>query len=272
MKRKCLIIVSFIILLFLFLQNELLQTTNYEIKTNKVLEEFNIVQISDLHGKSFGKNQKRLITNIQKINPNIVVITGDLMDSNRTKSVKDIQPCIDFVREITKYYPIYYVTGNHEVSNPVVKDLFNSLKENNVKILDEETVNLNNEISLTGIFDRGYYKKKNFSKYVKDVSDKIETDKYNVLLYHRPEDIKILKDFNFDVILSGHAHGGQWRVPFILKNGMYSPGQGILPKYTTGKHLIDKTNLIISRGLGNSRFPLRLFNYPEIVNISIEPN
>ena len=273
--RKILIILLLIIFIpiFLFSQNNVIQVSEYNIYSNKISEDFKILQISDLHSKNFGKKQSKLIKKINEIKPDIIVFTGDSFDANRSTGQKDLEPTLNIVRQIKNNYPIYYITGNHEEAND---DLWEKLKpqlENlNIKILDSKSIDLSNEITITGINDPGHYKKNNnkFNKILYNLSNKNNNDKFNILLSHRPSLIKEYNNTQFDLILSGHAHGGQWRLPFLLENGIYAPTEEFFPEYKNGLHKLKHANLIISRGLGNSRCPIRLFNYPELVVINIK--
>lgn len=281
MKKKILAIIIFLLLCFLFLfwNNNFLSISNYEVKNNEIPKSFNnykIVQLSDLHSKYFGKNQKYLISKINRIDPDIIVFTGDMYDGNRDKDISSIQPAIDLINNLSQKYPIYYITGNHEYDNKFHKEFQNKIKHNNNVFYLSETVieiHKNNEsIFLTGIDDASFYSTKDISFYRTLLNLSNSSNKgFNILLSHRPYEIKkLLSKTNYDLILSGHNHGGQIEIPFILPNGLYSPSETFFPKYTKGIHYIGKNQLILSRGLGNSRFPLRIFNPPEIVVVTLK--
>ena len=281
MKKKVLTILIIILALisFLYFSNNYLSTSFYEVTSNEIPKNFNnykIVQISDLHSKYFGKKQSYLISKINKINPDIIVFTGDMYDGNRDENISCIKPAIDLINELSKNYPIYYVTGNHEYDNKFHKEFQNSIKhKQNVFYLSEDVIEIkkdNESIFLTGIDDVSFYSTKDISFYrtLLNLSDKANKG-FNILLSHRPYEIKkLLSKTNYDLILSGHNHGGQIAIPFILPNGIYSPSETFFPKYTKGIHQIGKNQLILSRGLGNSRFPFRVFNPPEIVTIMLK--
>lgn len=255
------------IFVFLSLQNRLLTVSNYVYYSDKISEDIRIVQISDLHNANFGNNQKVLIKKIKDLEPDVIVFTGDMIDSRRTQTEKDLLPCIDLVSGLQEY-PMYYITGNHEGDNQFWNVLQKELENLGVVFLDSQTVDYK-DIGISGIYDQNFYRKVSFKTRLKDLNENIDKEKLNILLSHRPDYFNEYKESDFDLIFSGHAHGGQWRIPFILPHGLFAPGQEFFPKYTDGINNFGNYSLVISRGLGNSGCPLRLFNYPEIVVVDI---
>ncbi len=246
----------------------------YTITDEKIPEGFSdfvITHISDLHNTSFGKDNNRLIKKIISTSPDIIVITGDIIDQNRT----DTEVSINFVKEAVKIAPVYYITGNHEALTSEFNNFIEKAVEAGLVYLDNRTVSLEkngNTINLTGIDDPFL-----LTSYItEDPEESLETtlsfllprDGYNILLAHRPNYFDIYKKGNPDLIISGHVHGGQFRLPFI--GGLYAPDQGINPEYDAGYYTDGDTEMIISRGLGNSRFPVRLNNTPEIIVITLK--
>ncbi|MBK5424647.1 MULTISPECIES: metallophosphoesterase [Bacillus] len=274
-KRIILIIGILVgISIFLYLQNNLISITEVKITSSKIPSSFKgykILQISDLHNKKFGDNQDVLIQKVKSINPDIIAITGDLIDS---KSY-DAEISMQVIRELVKEYPVYFVTGNHEKWSGKYNSLEKKLKKQHVTVLRNEHVIIQkggHEINLLGIDDPEFNTGDiDEGSIVKDaiVKAKIETqpDRYNVLLSHRPEFLEEYAEEQVDLVLSGHAHGGQVRLPFI--GGLVAPNQGILPKYTAGLYEQQNTSMIVSRGLGNSIIPQRIFNRPEIVVVQL---
>lgn len=265
LKKRLIIyaVIAVVLVLFCSWQNNMLTVSEYTYKSDKISEGFTIVQISDLHNKNYGKKQKRLIEKISALEPDIIVITGDIVDSRHT----NIPKAVEFGEEAEKIAETYYVTGNHEhrLSRQEFESLMNGLKQAGVVRLvgDCRDISLNGEdFRLTGFN----------GKTIADIENtcpKLEGDKLNVVLAHEPQYIEdYSKHGNIDLVLTGHAHGGQFRLPFI--GGVYAPGQGFNPEYYEGMHKMGDTTMIVSRGVGNSAFPLRLFNYPEIVKINIE--
>ncbi|WP_242310948.1 metallophosphoesterase [Bacillus cereus group sp. BfR-BA-01331] len=274
-KRIILIIGILVgISIFLYLQNNLISITEVKITSSKIPSSFKgykILQISDLHNKKFGDNQDVLIQKVKSINPDIIAITGDLIDS---KSY-DAEMSMQVIRELVKEYPVYFVTGNHEKWSGKYNSLEKKLKKQHVTVLRNEHVIIQkggHEINLLGIddpeFNTGDIDEGSIVKNA-IVKAKIETqpDRYNVLLSHRPEFLEEYAEEKVDLVLSGHAHGGQVRLPFI--GGLVAPNQGILPKYTAGLYEQQNTSMIVSRGLGNSIIPQRVFNRPEIVVVQL---
>ena len=274
-KRIMLLIGTLVgISIFLYLQNNLISITEVKITSSKIPSSFKgykIIQISDLHNKKFGDNQDVLFKKVKKLNPDIIVITGDLIDSNSYDAASSMQ----VVRELVKKYPIYFVTGNHEKWSGKYNSLEKELKKHHITVLRNEHVSIRKgeqEINLLGIDDPEFViGNRTEGDIVKDeiIKAKIEMqpDKYNVLLSHRPGFIKEYADERIDLVLSGHAHGGQIRLPFI--GGLVAPNQGALPKYTAGLYEEQNTSMVVSRGLGNSIIPQRIFNRPEIVVVQL---
>lgn len=284
MKKKILIITfvitSLLILcnLYFYYENTKLSISNYNIVNEKIPSSFNnfkIIQISDLHNTKYKKLTDQLVKKIEYEKPNIIVLTGDLIDSNKT----NIDRAIQFIKKIKNIAPIYFVSGNHEssISENCYNELKEKLTENQVIILDDKVDTLkvsNSEINLIGISDPkmthiGYLKE---SEIIENELNSIEYDnsKYSILLSHRPELFNNYVEKNIDLVLAGHAHGGQIRITFI--GGVVAPNQGLFPKYTNGKFEQNKTVMIVSRGIGNSILPYRINNRPELVIITLRKN
>ncbi len=262
--------------IFVLWQNNHITVTRMDFSSEKLpsdFDNFKILQISDLHNKEFGKNSHRLIKKIKDLTPDIIVITGDLVDSRRT----DIDAALALVREAVKLAPVYYVPGNHESRSSIYKELFPLLEETGVTLLLDSKLQLrekNSSIELIGVVDpRFRYKKglKNSDKNILNHSLSMlvnkDSEDFTLLLSHRPELIELYAEYDIDLVFSGHAHGGQVRLPFI--GGLLAPGQGFFPKYTSGMHRVKNTTMIISRGLGNSAFPVRVFNRPELILVTL---
>ncbi len=267
---SCLILVS----IYFYYENTKLQTSNYEIIKSKIPSDFNnykIVQVSDLHNTKSRNLTDELIKEIQRERPNIIVITGDLIDANKT----NIDTAINFIEKIQNVAPIYFVSGNHESSISNYSKLQEKLQENNVTILDNklEVLKINeSSINLIGIDDprMAHESFVDDSEIIKAEIDKIgyDTNKYTILLSHRPELFDTYVEKNIDLVLAGHAHGGQIRLPFI--GGVIAPNQGLFPKYTSGIFEKNQTNMIVSRGIGNSILPFRINNRPELVVVTLK--
>lgn len=263
------LLVFTILIVFLYLQNNWITKTRLKINLQKLpknFEGFKIAQISDLHNKSFGENQKYLIKHIRDEKPNIIVITGDLIDSRRYNEYIAMQ----FVKEAIKISPVYYVTGNHEMRSGKFKELEEQLTNAGARVLRNswEKIDIEGQSIIIAGADDPYTRIRHrepivIEQYLQEIKKDLDENSFKVLLSHRPEKIDAYAAFGFDLVFSGHAHGGQFRIPFL--GGVAVPNQGFFPKYTSGIHKVDDTIMIISRGLGNSIIPQRIFNRPEII-------
>lgn len=262
------------ITLGIFYGNTKIKVSMYDIEDEKIpvsFEDYTIVQVSDLHNATFGKKQETLLGAIEQEKPDMVVITGDLIDSSST----DVENAMEFVEGAVKLAPVYYVTGNHEAATNKYLELEKQLELAGVTILRNASVEIECEdysIQLLGVDDPNFTKTDEmFDMSTGIMKNNLEemdiTDEYTILLSHRPELINIYSEYSIDLVLSGHAHGGQVIIPFI--GGLVAPNQGFFPEYTEGIHEINNTKMIISRGLGNSIIPIRVNNLPELVVIKL---
>lgn len=268
-KKKIIILSAVIVLLTIFciFQNKYLTVDEYTFtsaKVSKSADDFRIVQVSDLHNAKFGKNNSRLISKIKDQSPDIIVITGDIVDSNHT----NIDTATDFCKEAVKIAPCYYITGNHEMwlTEDESDTLYSGMTSADVTILDSTTITLENGIYLTGLGDDHLY-----DGTLAKLSESVPDDALHIVLAHEPQYLE--EEYTLsspDLIITGHAHGGQVRLPFI--GGIVAPDQGFFPKYTAGEYKSGDTTMYVSRGLGNSVIPLRLFNTPEINLLKIKAN
>lgn len=247
--------------------NLTLEITQYTITSDRIPEDFDnfrIVQISDLHNAQFGEDNARLLEKIRAQKPDIIVITGDFVDFYKT----NIAVSVSFARQAVQIAPVYYIPGNHE-SGIDYKALYSELKSVGVTVLLDESISLQrgeSQIQLIGLVDISFRKKQTTQEALLPLMP--ADDSYTVVLSHRPGDFAEYIACKADLVLTGHVHGGQFRLPFI--GGLYAPGQGIFPKYDAGLFVEGRTNMIISRGVGPSRFPFRLNNRPEIVVVTLK--
>lgn len=264
---------------FCYYQNNKIVITNIKLK-QKINNKVRIAQISDLHSKEFGKNNDILYKKIIEQKPDIIVATGDLIDS----SMKKLDEIIEFCSSINKEIPMYYILGNNEMRCSRVSEIVEKFKKNKICVLENEIESIEvkgNKINILGLaekrIDEGelFYSKVN-SRYGTENIEKIfsrleRLDGIKIVLSHYPENFEYVEEgayskYNFDIMFSGHAHGGQFILPGI--GGIFAPGQGLFPKYYKGVYG-EKNKLIVSRGLGNSGFPLRLFNRPDLVIVDL---
>lgn len=267
------IILIFILIgaLYLNYQNTALQISRYAVKDTKIpagFDGYKIIQISDFHNTHLNSLTDKLVEEINGENPDIIVITGDLIDSRRT----DAELSLNLVRRIADIAPIYYVTGNHESR---VTEEYSKLKEGllelGVMILDNKKVLLERKgdaIEIIGVNDPTFSDSAQYIGEAATIADELSAlaesqDYYKILLSHRPELFEIYVEAEVNLVFTGHAHGGQIRLPFI--GGLAAPNQGLLPKYTSGVYESEDTRMAVSRGIGNSIFPFRINNRPELV-------
>lgn len=251
------------IALFIYLSNNLLGVTKYVVESPKIrVDGVKVVHLSDLHGKAFGKKNARLIEKVKEQSPDIIAITGDIIHKYRDK---DISVALNAVESLSKIAPVYYVSGNHEMRNKRYRVLKARLAIAGAVVLENESVD-ECGLKVCGVNCADIKGGKFFH-----IAQGGEGggQEYKLLLVHLPQYIQKYALAGYDCVLCGHAHGGQWRVPFT-DIGVYSPGQGLFPKYTSGVHTCGDTAEIISRGLGNSQCPIRLFNRPEIVVVEFK--
>lgn len=277
-KTKYVFSIIYLIVIFIIYalwQNNFVTVTKYEYNNPKIPEGFDqykILQISDLHNKNFDGS---LIKLVEESKPDIIVITGDLIDRRNT----DIKVAIQLVKQLSTRAPTYYVTGNHEQLSDQYDELMKEMKKLDLHLLDNSYVTLSNmgdEVGIIGVADpaivqsESTYLWNNDENYMTESIEKLhknsKTD-FNILLSHRPELFNVYKDSQIDLVFSGHAHGGQVRLPLI--GAAVAPNQGFFPKYTEGMYCEDSTSMVVSRGLGNSIIPVRINNPPEVVLVTL---
>lgn len=258
MKKTVCLVIGVILIVLLYIWGFTLQTVYYNVNSEKNVN-MKIVFISDLHNCTYGgKDQSGIINEIEKSTPDLVLFGGDVIDH-----VNGTQNALTLMKSVAEKYPCAYTAGNHESYRDDIEQFFDDVKKIGVPVLDKNFIdlNINNcKVRVYGIVD---------SYELPDVTT--DDQYYNILLLHEPQHIS---EYNhkFDLILSGHAHGGQWRLPVILEQGLYAPDQGLFPKYTNGQYQYESTCHIISRGLARPLrmiFIPRIFNRPELSVIDI---
>ena len=268
MRKKTLVTLSVICAVFLGLliwaiyENKALELNTITVSSAELPESFDgfrIAHISDLHSTQIGKNNSKLIAMLQDAQPDVIAITGDLMDRSDT----DPSVAIALCEAAVKIAPTYYVIGNHEarLEKLVYQQLLDGLRNVGVIVLEDEEriIQRNGEaISIAGHKWGDTDAIGNLSAF----------DGFTVLLSHHPEDFDNYVTGGYELVLSGHAHGGQFRLPLV--GGLYAPGQGVFPKYDSGLYTEGITNMIVSRGIGNSGFPLRFNNPPEVILVVLK--
>lgn len=250
---------------FLYWQNNGLMLTELEYKGNvpSPFDGYRILQVSDLQNKTFGRSQEPLLRKMSEAGPDIIVITGDLLDRNRT----DLESAVYFVREAKKIAPVYFVSGNHEHQSGEWELLEERLLQEGVVVMDngKSVIMRDGEtITLIGLSD------KSVNPYFRQALHTLMAGEngLTILLSHRPELLETYTGEGVKLVFSGHAHGGQLRLPFL--GGLFAPHQGFFPQYTSGVYRKGGTTMVVSRGLGNSTFPVRFCNRPEIVLVTLK--
>jgi len=280
-KKRILIVLIVFVCLVLFgtgllgyFENRKLVITEYSYANEKIPEEFSgfkIAQVSDFHNPRSEEPTKKLIKAIKDSKPDIIVITGDLIDSRNTR----IDIALDFVSKITEVAPVYFVTGNHEGRITEYQRLRNGLESIGVIILEDECVQIERggkSINILGLNDPAFHLIPNvggarlLKMHIRDAN--VDRSKFTVVLAHHPEYRDAYDSQKMELVLCGHAHGGQIRFP--AAGGLYSPGQGLFPEFDAGMYKLDYSTMIVSRGIGNSAFPFRLNNPPELVIVTLE--
>ncbi len=271
--KVLLAVIAVLAIAWIIYGNISIQTTVYEVSIDEEdapLDGFTVVQISDLHNANFGNEQARLIQEVAEQEPDMIAVTGDLVDSSHT----DIDVAMDFMEQAVEIAPVYYVTGNHEGwLGGTYGELEKRLEDAGVFVINDamysgqfEGLNLN----IAGVRDPDM--QGNNIVLVKQTIKALteETEGYTILLSHRPELFDTYTQSNVDLVLTGHYHGGQFRIPFI--GGVYAPGAGFFPEYTEGTFTENGTTMVVSRGLGNSVIPVRINNRPEVVVVRLQAN
>ncbi len=261
-KKWILPATALIVLLFVgwvLWANTAVEVTHYTVAEENLPYGFygyRIAHVSDLHSADFYGD---VIEKLRQEEPDIICITGDLMDSRDTSG----ENALAFARDAAKIAPCYYIAGNHEarLEESLSNKLMMGLAEAGVTVLKDEEILLTrggDTVSLTGYFGRQSV----------DIDSLSEFGGYRILLSHIPERFLEYCDAGYDLVLSGHAHGGQFRLPFI--GGLFAPGQGVFPQYDAGVFSAGRTDMVVSRGIGNSSFPLRFYNRPELIIIELK--
>ena len=234
----------------------------------KSFDNFKIIHLSDLHNTEFGKDNEKLLRIIKEQEPDAVFVTGDTIDGFYT----NIQIPINLFKEILKICDVYFVVGNHEsrVNTNIHTEFIDTLSEIGVIVLKDDSAYIEKDgerIQVIGLKDASDYKIDYSENYTEKITETInildDKNTFSILLSHHPELFPEYKNTDIDLVFSGHAHGGQFRLPFI--GGIIAPEQGLFPEYDAGVFTENNTTMVVSRGLGNSIIPVRINNSPEVI-------
>lgn len=262
--RILLSIAVIVIAVYLIFKNTYLDVEYFTLKAN---EKLRITHLSDIHNNRIGYKNGRLIETVKKTKPDIIALTGDLLDKRRP----DEKICYDLIDELVKIAPIYFVRGNHEVKADR-PEFIKTLKKKGVIVLENETRLIGKNINLIGVDDLNVMGKHHYEEKIeylhKQLNRLVKDSMYNLVLIHQPQLLDEIGQHNVDLVLSGHAHGGQVIIPFI--GAIFAPSQGFFPKYYSGKYESGKTTMLLSRGIGSSIIPIRVNDDPHIIVIDLE--
>lgn len=251
----------------------------YQLYSNKIKEEHHYVVLSDLHNKSYGEKNEKLLKSINKLAPEAILIAGDILTS---KPGKSYETAYELIKNLAARYPVYYGMGNHETRLFLYPEVYgdmgekyeNDLNRISVKFMRNESRECKDHIRITGLdMKRDYYKR--FKKYpmepdyLTETLGEVKEGMFEILLAHNPDYFEEYAQWGADLVLSGHVHGGMMRLPFL--GGVVSPAFKFFPKYDGGLFKYGKSTMILSRGLGMHTIPVRIFNPGELVSLKISP-
>ena len=264
--------------MLIYISNNIIKIKKYKINNMKIPTEFNgykILHISDVHSKIYGEDNEILLKKVSEINPDCIMMTGDIID----KREKDIEGFVKMYHKLYSKFPTYYAIGNHErqLGYENYRRYIELLKSENVKVMRNGSTKIEKngeKLNLFSLKFRGNMqpkyltiaKREEFVKYMKEKLGEINKKEYNILLSHDPENFEMYEELKIDLVLSGHLHGGLIR-PFGIT--VFSPRRKFFPKYAYGRKKLNDTEIIISAGLGKASIPIRLFNRPELVEITL---
>lgn len=242
-----------------------LTTTYYSIDAPAITEPVKLAILTDLHSSHYKNDMQELVDTVDAAHPDAVLLVGDIFDHHY-----DNENSWRLIRSLVNSYPCYYVTGNHEMVHDALDDVLSELRSVGVHVLQgrSEVLQCNGQqIRICGVDDN---LAEDYTSQVHQVSTELCDADYHILLSHRPEGVSLYQQTGADLIISGHTHGGQWRIPGLLPNGLYAPHQGLFPKYTNGLYQFENWTLLVSRGLDKQsvKYP-RIFNRPEVVILTL---
>lgn len=297
-KWKVVVLLIMALIVTNFVWNQGIGVTRYNIQlpqNHHLLAGLQFVQLSDIHSIRTEKQATQIINKVAEQNPKFITVTGDLVDFTYYNKLRDeakqenrvadnVEPMTTFfMQQLLTIAPVYYIYGNHEraLLYDEPNGFVSELQSLGIQFLNNEQTSIiyeNEELQLFGVNDvaslprSSQYAKiandqQRLEEMLKDGLNQLDQAKYTILLSHRPEFYDVYKKLPIDLVLTGHAHGGQMRLPFV--GGLFAPGQGILPKYTSGVFNEGRVHMIVNRGIGNSSFPVRVFNRPEIIVVTL---
>lgn len=253
---------------------------SYQVSDKKLNKRMCFVVLADLHGRSFGKNNEKLLQKIVELNPDGIIIAGDMITA---KPGKNFGPTIAFIRRLAERYPVYYGSGNHEYRMGIYPEKYGNMSKEYedaiagnslIRLHTDKTILEEANICISGLeIDREFYKKWKApamdGDYVKEKMGECDADRFNILIAHNPSYFPAYAEYGADLVLSGHVHGGIAKLPVL--GGVISPALRLFPKYDGGRFEEKDSVMILSRGLGTHTIPIRFLNPGELVEIILEP-
>lgn len=273
------VILAVFFLTVMIIDGNRFHVVEYQLYSSKVKKEHRYVVLSDLHNKSYGEKNSKLIRKITKLTPEGILIAGDILTA---KPEKSYEVALDLIKNLAEKYSIYYGMGNHETRLFLYPETYGDMGERyladlnkvSVDFLKNESRQCEDNIRITGLdMYKAYYKR--FKKepmdsgYLQETLGEANEGKYEILLAHNPDYFEEYAAWGADLVLSGHVHGGMMRLPVL--GGVVSPSFKLFPKYDGGIFKLGKSTMIISRGLGMHTIPIRIFNPGELVLVKISP-
>ena len=283
MKKKIKILLSIPVIVLILILPGLINTlkvVHYPLYTKGGTHPVRVALLTDLHSCEYGEGMQDLLDALNAQSPDVVLLGGDIFDDFRPDDNTNA-----FLEGISERYPSYYVTGNHEYWSgaEAFASKMASLKKWGIHRLSGEVVSIDIKgmhLTLCGVDDPYAWNRKisylehsvgSFEEQLAQVASQSQSSSYRILLTHRPELLDMYSQYDFDLVLAGHAHGGQWRIPGIL-NGVYAPNQGKFPALAGGLYRQNGTSMIVSRGLAReTTWVPRIYNRPELVIIDLLP-
>lgn len=242
----------------------------YTVESDQVDSPIRLAVLTDLHACRYGKNQEQLVAAVAAQNPDLVLMCGDIVDDE--PRMEEWRALLT-VKKLADRWPVYYAVGNHEYRTGRLAEIKKLLTACGAVVLDGKCVRVaaGGQMVQIGGIDDPETGEENWEAQLSAAGSGLDGSHFSILLTHRPERVSDYADSGFDLVLAGHAHGGQWRLPGLI-NGVLAPNQGLFPSYAGGRYEIGGATLIVSRGLAreSTRVP-RLFNRPELVVVDVEP-
>ena len=276
------LIIIIISLIISFFDNNRFIVRNYEVTSAKISKSFRICLLTDLHGKSYGNNNEKLIEAIDEAAPDIIISAGDLISAYSKSHQRGDERAVSLLSALAQRYPVYAANGNHEYKLKKIPDCFGNFYETyaakqrdiGVNLLENESLGLDEyKTQITGFELQHYYYKRFFKRkmdedYIASLVGNTQKDRYNILIAHNPMFFEEYSDWGADLVLSGHVHGGIVRLPFL--GGVISPALILFPKYDGGKYTKNNCTMILSKGLGTHTIPVRVLNPGELCVIDVK--